>query len=369
MCEDRELGVSLATKEVLVDRDEHRTSMALRELITTYGIDHPSVVTCHNVFYANNAFHIVMELMDGGSLLDAMKRWVSRDDSYDMPPAVLAKIASDVLHGLEFLHDHLQVVHRDVKPGNILLNRNGEAKLADLGIMTKPGQGLVGPAVTTPLACTSLTAASTPSAEADTPAVEWIGTVTYMSPERLTGDAYSYSADMWSLGVVLIEAAIGRYPLTELGLDTGKLQFWDLLDLVKNGENPASVLCDYGSRWVSLQAFVSRCLAKDQFDRPRASQLLDASFPGVVAGGGDFFLNMAAVGGKAALAEWVEESLVRGSNAKISASPAMAKLAGCSPNAPNILDSGGYRHGVQDVELELQAGLVEMEGLEEDGWL
>jgi len=366
LCEDRESGVTLATKEVLVDRDQNRTNMALRELITTYGIDHPSVVTCHNVFYANNAFHIVMEFMDGGSLLDAMKRWVSRDNSYEMPPAVLAKIATDVLQGLEFLHDQLQVVHRDVKPGNILLNRKGEAKLADLGIVTKPGQGLVDPAATTPLAHPCAASASTPSAEAETPAVEWIGTVTYMSPERLTGDAYSYSADIWSLGLVLIEAAIGRYPLTELGLDTVKLQFWDLLDLVKNGENPASVLCHYGSQWASLQAFVSRCLAKDQVDRPRASDLL-ASIPGVVAGGGshsgDFFLTMAAtVDGKAALAEWVEESLVRGSNAEISVSPAMAKLAG---HGPSLFDSGV--HNVRDCEL--QEGLVEKEGLEEDGWL
>ena len=81
---------------------------------------------------------------------------------------------------------------------------------------------------------------------------------------------------------------------------------------------------------------VSRCLAKDQVDRPRASDLL-ASIPGVVAGGGshsgDFFLTMAAtVDGKAALAEWVEESLVRGSNAEISVSPAMAKLAGHGPS-------------------------------------
>ena len=60
MCEDAESGQPLATKEVLVDRDEHRTHMALRELITMYGVEHPGVVTCHNVFYASNAFHIAV---------------------------------------------------------------------------------------------------------------------------------------------------------------------------------------------------------------------------------------------------------------------------------------------------------------------
>ena len=371
VCKDVESGQALATKEVLVDRDEHRTNMALRELITMYGVEHPGVVTCHNVFYASNSFHIVMEFMDGGSLLDAMKRWVSYDNTYSMPPRALAKIASDVLYGLEFLHDQLQVVHRDVKPGNILLDRRGEAKLADLGIVTRPGQVQVDPAASTNPAHPCSPSDSTPGAE--TPAVEWIGTMTYMSPERLTGDAYSFSADIWSLGVVLIEAAIGRYPLTELGLDGGKLQFWDLLDLVKNGENPANLLRDYGSDWVSLQALASRCLAKDQLDRPRASQLLDASFPGVVAGGGDFFLNMVAVHGKSVLAQWVDDSLVRGEADTLRLPVAQTAMSCYAMSArrpgegAHMFDASVYIAG--GAVSELQAGLVEESGLEEDGWL
>ena len=337
-CQDTSTGESLAMKEMTVDRDEKRMNMALRELVTMYGVDHVGVVTCHNVFYANNSFHLMMEHMDGGSLLDAMRRWCPLYGAYSMQPAVLAKVAHDVLSALDFLHSQLQVVHRDVKPGNILLNSEGEAKLADLGIVTQPGEVQVDPQAPAPVSD-----GGTPA----TPAIEWIGTVTYMSPERLTGDAYSYSADIWSLGIVLVEAAIGRYPITELALGSDKLEFWDLLELVRNGECPSKVLRNYGSEWVSLQAFASRCLIKDHTKRPSASQLLDASFPGVVAGGDHFFLHHAQPNGQAALSQWVRQSLVRGSRA-----------------------AGGDDDSLRfDDHLHQQAMLVEEQGLEEDGWL
>jgi mitogen-activated protein kinase kinase 1 len=335
-CQDTSTGESLAMKEMTVDRGETRMNMALRELVTMCGVDHVGVVTCHNVFYANNSFHLVMEHMDGGSLLDAMRRWCSLDGDYRMQPAVLAKVAKDVLSALHFLHEQLQVVHRDVKPGNILLNCEGEAKLADLGIMTQPGEVQVDPQA-------PVSDGGTPA----TPAIEWIGTVTYMSPERLTGDPYSYSADIWSLGIVLVEAAIGRYPLTELAPGSDKLEFWDLLDLVRNGECPSKVLGKYDSKWVSLQALASRCLIKDHTKRPSASQLLDASFPVVIAGGDHFFLHHAQPNGQAALSQWVRLSLVR---------------------APQAAGGDDRSLGFDD-HLHQQAMLVEEQGLEEDGWL
>jgi len=62
-----------------------------------------------------------------------------------MTPTVVGKIALDVLGALHFLHDDLRVMHRDVKPANILLNREGKAKLADLGIVTLPGEVALDP--------------------------------------------------------------------------------------------------------------------------------------------------------------------------------------------------------------------------------
>jgi len=367
-CEDVSTRKPLALKEVMVRRDDpedERQRCALRELITMYGVDHVGVVTCHNVFYSNHSFHLVMELMDGGSLLDAMRRWCSFDGSYCMPPAVLAKVGHDVLGALAFLHDELQVVHRDVKPGNILLNCDGQAKLADLGIVTHPGQVQVDPR-SQPVGGGHMHTLC--SSECTTPAIEWIGTVTYMSPERLTGDAYSFSADMWSLGLVLVEAAIGCYPLTELGLGSGKLEFWDLLDIVRNGECPSTVVRNYGTpgQCKSLKALAALCLAKDDRHRPRASQLLDASFPGVVTENGDFFLDLAVDNGRQALADWVTTSLIRGDDAL-----SMDMLL----SEKDIAVGGGFsRRSVHDSVLvgrgeNPQEGLVDEEGLEVDGWV
>jgi hypothetical protein len=96
-------GTLLAVKQMTLSSDKVRRKMAVRELVTMYGLDHVGIVGCHNVFYSNNAFHLVMELMDGGSLLDAMKRCYTLNAAHMMPPAALATIAVDVLGALEFL--------------------------------------------------------------------------------------------------------------------------------------------------------------------------------------------------------------------------------------------------------------------------
>lgn len=84
---------------------------------------------------------------------------------------VLSDIAEQVLHGLQFLHDNRQM-HRDLKPGNILLNCKGQVKLADFGI-SRALDGTAGFANS------------------------FVGTVTYMSPERIVGENYSYPSDIW----------------------------------------------------------------------------------------------------------------------------------------------------------------------------
>jgi serine/threonine protein kinase len=111
-----------------------------------------------------------------------------------MPLDALAHVGRSISLALMYLHEDVAVVHRDVKPGNILLSSSGEVKLADLGICTRPGE---------------LQALSSAVDGEPAPATAWVGTVTYMSPERLTGSGYSFSADVWSLGIVLAEAAVG----------------------------------------------------------------------------------------------------------------------------------------------------------------
>uniref|UniRef100_A0A7S0EQY0 mitogen-activated protein kinase kinase n=1 Tax=Hanusia phi TaxID=3032 RepID=A0A7S0EQY0_9CRYP len=255
-CSDRK---TLAVKEMPVDRDEKRKNMALREMVTMLGIEHAGIVTCHNVFYCKNVFHIAMEYMDAGSLLDAMRR-TCHSGSYSMPLPALAHVCQKVLSALDFLHEGMQLVHRDVKPGNILLSMQGEVKLADLGICAQP--------------MTEGGMHAEHTGVCATPVTEWIGTVTYMSPERLLGEAYGYSADMWSLGLVLIEAAVGRYPLTPAEFH-GNLQFWDLLDIVMSDSTCALKLLEgLDKEYDELRTFTDACLIKNGLERPFAQDLL-----------------------------------------------------------------------------------------------
>jgi len=111
-----------------------------------------------------------MEFLDVGSLLDVL-----RLGDHRIPISVLKAVAKQVLEAMEYLHTVKRVIHRDVKPGNILLNRKGEVKLADFGVCSRPRD------------------------PRDSHCATWVGTVTYMSPERITGDVYSFNADVWAV--------------------------------------------------------------------------------------------------------------------------------------------------------------------------
>jgi serine/threonine protein kinase len=90
------------------------------------------------------------------------------------------------LKGLRYLREKHQIIHRDVKPSNILVNSSGDIKICDFGVS---GQLI------------------------DSMANSFVGTRSYMSPERLQGTNYSVQSDIWSLGLSLVEMALGMYPI------------------------------------------------------------------------------------------------------------------------------------------------------------
>merc|ERR1712232_43417 len=122
-----------------------------------------------------------MELMDLGSL-ETIRRQLPRGI---FPEAIIGKMTVQLVTGLAYLYDTFKVVHRDIKPSNILINSSGSVKLCDFGVS---GQLM------------------------DSIARTYVGTNSYMAPERVLGDPYTVRSDVWSLGLTLVEFATGRHP-------------------------------------------------------------------------------------------------------------------------------------------------------------
>jgi len=152
----------------------------IRELKVLHECNSPHIVGFYGAFYSDGEISICMEYMDGGSL-DLILKKAGR-----IPEPFLGKITTAVLKGLSYLRDKHQIIHRDVKPSNILVNSRGEIKICDFGVS---GQLI------------------------DSMANSFVGTRSYMSPERLQGTHYSIQSDVWSLGLSLVEMAIGMYPI------------------------------------------------------------------------------------------------------------------------------------------------------------
>ncbi|XP_014088371.1 dual specificity mitogen-activated protein kinase kinase dSOR1 isoform X1 [Bactrocera oleae] len=152
----------------------------IRELKVLHECNFPHIVGFYGAFYSDGEISICMEYMDGGSLDLILKR------AGRIPESILGKITLAVLKGLSYLRDKHAIMHRDVKPSNILVNSSGEIKICDFGVS---GQLI------------------------DSMANSFVGTRSYMSPERLQGTHYSVQSDIWSLGLSLVEMAIGMYPI------------------------------------------------------------------------------------------------------------------------------------------------------------
>lgn len=162
--------------------DERKRHQLIKELSTLVSQSNGYLVRCYGAFYDGAGFvHVMLEYMDRGSLADAIRK------VGPVPEPVIRHIARSCLNGLSYLHRN-RVLHRDLKTANILLSRaSARAKLSDFGLARDlvPGTSI-----------------------ADT----FVGTVAYMSPERLHGSEYTYGSDMWALGISLLECVLGRYP-------------------------------------------------------------------------------------------------------------------------------------------------------------
>ncbi|MFE6766343.1 protein kinase [Streptomyces sp. NPDC057689] len=165
------------------DAPEMLRKRVLREAVSLARITHPNVVTIHHIVSSPEVEHpwLVMELVSGGSLQDRLERGLCT-------PAEAARLGRGVLAGLRAAHE-AGILHRDVKPGNVLLRADGTPLLTDFGI------------------------AAVREATSLTNTGELVGSPDYMAPERLRGHDDEPSSDLWSLAMMLYVAVEGHHPM------------------------------------------------------------------------------------------------------------------------------------------------------------
>ncbi|CAL4921572.1 unnamed protein product [Urochloa decumbens] len=188
---------------------------------------------------------LALELMPGGSLAGLLRRL-----GRPMGERPIAAVARQALLGLAALHA-LRVVHRDLKPSNLLIGAGGEVKIADFGAGKVLRRRL-------------------------DPCASYVGTAAYMSPERFDPEAYSgdydpYAADVWSLGVAILELYLGHFPL----LPEGQRPDWAaLMCAICFGEAPEPP----AAASEEFRDFVARCLEKKAGQRASVAELLEHPF-------------------------------------------------------------------------------------------
>ncbi|XP_056600764.1 dual specificity mitogen-activated protein kinase kinase 5 isoform X3 [Triplophysa dalaica] len=157
----------VAVKVIPLDITVELQKQIMSELEILYKCDSPYIIKFYSAFFVENRISICTEFMDGGSL----------DVYWKIPEHVLGRIAVAVVNGLTYLWS-LKILHRDVKPSNMLVNTRGQVKLCDFGVSTQLVNSI---------------------------AKTYVGTNAYMAPERISGEQYGIHSDVWSVGISFME--------------------------------------------------------------------------------------------------------------------------------------------------------------------
>ena len=230
-------GEIVAVKQITILEKAKRDQM-VTELRITRQHACPWIVSVHNAFYDEGCVYVVLEFMDYGSLQDLVDKHAGAGLTDETE---LAKLAIQMLNGLNYLHRQHHQVHRDLKPANVLLNRVGQVKISDFGISSQLDN--------TNGMCST-----------------FVGSTCYMGPERLSGRPYSYAADVWSFGLIMLELALGKYPYGQSS------SYFKLLGDIQDA--PPPTVPEDGAFTPHFAEFVSLCLSKDPQRRPNANELL-----------------------------------------------------------------------------------------------
>lgn len=227
----RPTGMQMAVKSInAYDKDKRR--QLINDIKALENAECPFLVKFYGAYFEEGSIRVVLELMDAGSLADLLKKCPV------MPEPVIARMAHQVLGGLMYLHRVKRQVHRDIKPENVLVNTAGAVKLSDFGISKElnASQDL----------CKT-----------------FVGTRNYMSPERISGKKYSYSSDIWSLGLMLMQMAMGSFPYPNC---QSVIELLDAMSMMPEPTLPPTFSLEF-------QDFIKRCVKLEPNERWTAISL------------------------------------------------------------------------------------------------
>ncbi|HKW08591.1 MAG TPA: serine/threonine-protein kinase [Candidatus Dormibacteraeota bacterium] len=186
LAEQPGLGREVAIKELIQSADPTALKRFLQEAQVMARTSHPNLVQVHDMEIQGNVNYLVLEFVKGRSLRD----WINQRE---LPPPQVFAVMHGVLSALDYAHRH-SIVHRDVKPENVLISDDGEVKVSDFGIARLTDDSGVGGTATK----TGTT----------------VGTPQYMSPEQVASSKVDGRSDLYSAGIMLYELVAGQPPFT-----------------------------------------------------------------------------------------------------------------------------------------------------------
>ncbi|MGA7595351.1 MAG: serine/threonine-protein kinase [Gallionella sp.] len=178
---DRVVAIKTINLSLAMDEKDEYEGRFYQEARAAGRLNHPNIVTIYDVGKSGDVAYIAMELLEGRELRDIM------NEGALLPIDQVLNIAAQVAQGLAYAHEH-EIVHRDVKPSNIMVIRDGHVKITDFGI------------------------ARMASSSVRTQTGMVLGSPKYMSPEQVMGKAIDPRSDIFSLGVMLYEMLTGQAP-------------------------------------------------------------------------------------------------------------------------------------------------------------
>jgi len=257
---DEKLGKPVAVK-MLSDPGswsaENRSRLR-REARSAAILNHPSIVAVYDYDEEEGSPFIVYEFVEGPTLDKAIAAGPLREDK-------IIDIGVQVAAGLAYAHER-GILHRDIKPQNIIVGADGRARILDFGLAKKMGASLVAPDGSSIEADSAATLAGT-----------IVGTVQYMSPEQVAGEALDGRTDIFSLGTVLYEMATGRNPFLGQSLTStvGKIMSSDPPRLEVESGGVSNELCEIILKTLQKKRedrYASAVLLREDLERLKAER-------------------------------------------------------------------------------------------------